>query len=137
MASAGRGSLGHRRPFSAAPGKRTALKQRSPALKGQEINAGCFAGRVTSIQSFGSTLPLVLASHQTLMGACKRDLWNILIYLATGQTSSLPPRLWWLYFNRSFKQARLGVFKVVPELLCRLSRLPLKTEHRRDAAAGF
>lgn len=33
----------HRQPFSAAPGKRAALKQWSLALKGWEINRGCFA----------------------------------------------------------------------------------------------
>lgn len=34
-------------------------------------------------------LPLVLASCQALLGACKQESWNILIYLATGQSSSL------------------------------------------------
>lgn len=45
------GSPGHRQPFSAPPGKRTALKQRSPALKGREINPGflCRKGRIVFV----------------------------------------------------------------------------------------
>lgn len=71
---------------SRGPWEKAGIK--SPALKGQAINPGCFAGRVTLFLSFRSTMPWELASCQILMGACKQC--NILIYLATGQISSLP-----------------------------------------------